>query len=101
MSLTLIVARDVPKRYHGRLRSIMLEVSVGVYVSTRLNKDTRERLWAQLADWHRALQRGSLVMVWQDRSALDRVGAAFLGEPPKDFVMIDGLMLTRRPHSST
>jgi CRISPR-associated protein Cas2 len=101
VSLTVIVARDVEKRYHGRLRSIMLEVSTGVYISTRLNKDTRERVWSQLSQWHGALGRGSLVMVWQDRSALDRTGARHLGEPPRDLVEIDGLLLTRRPPVST
>jgi CRISPR-associated protein Cas2 len=97
VNLTVVIARDVQTRYHGRLRSIMLEVSVGVYVSTRLNKDTRERLWAQLSQWYRVLRRGSLVLIWQERGELDRVGMKHLGEPPKDLVMIDGLLLTRRP----
>lgn len=101
MSLTVIIARDVEKRYHGRLRSLMLEVSVGAYVSNRLNKDTRERIWEQLARWHAALGRGSLVMVWQDRGTLDRAGVKHLGEPPRDLVDIDGLLLTRLPLSAT
>jgi CRISPR-associated protein Cas2 len=100
VSLTLIVTRDVAPRYRGFLASSLLEVSAGVYVSPRLNSDTRERIWSTLSDWHRTLQRGSIVMVWQDRSALDRVGLAILGEPPKDLVMCDGLLLTRRPFLS-
>ena len=101
MSLTVIIARDVQKRYHGRLRSIMLEVSTGIYVSARLNKDARDRVWEQLSQWHGTLRRGSLVMVWQDRGALARIGVRLLGEPPRDLVDIDGLLLTRRPLPST
>jgi CRISPR-associated protein Cas2 len=97
VSLTVIVTRDVQSRYRGHLASCMLEVSPGTYVSPRLNKDTRERIWATLSDWHRTLGRGSIVMVWQDRGALDKIGVRHLGEPPKDLVMCDGLLLTRRP----
>jgi CRISPR-associated protein Cas2 len=101
VNLTLIVTRDVEARYRGFLASSMLEISAGTYVSPRLNKDTRERIWEVLSDWHRTLQRGSIVMVWRDRGALDRIGISHLGEPPKDVVSIDGLLLTRRPLPST
>jgi CRISPR-associated protein Cas2 len=101
VSLTLIVTRDVEARYRGFLASSMLEVSPGTYVSPRLTRDTRERIWTTLCDWHRTLRRGSIVMVWQDRSALDRIGVKHLGEPPNDLVMCDGLLLTRRPLASS
>jgi hypothetical protein len=50
--------------------------------SPRLNRDTRARIWATLTGWHAHLKCGSIIMVWQDRSALDRVGVKHLGEPP-------------------
>jgi CRISPR-associated protein Cas2 len=97
MSLTLIVTRDVEARYRGFLASSMLEVAAGVYVSPRLNKDTRQRIWEVLSNWHRVLRRGSIVMIWHDRTALDLIGMSILGEPPKDIVNVDGLLLTRLP----
>lgn len=92
-----MVTRDAPSRFRGFLASSMLEVAAGVYVSPRLNKDTRERMWSVLAGWHRTLRRGSIVMVWRDWSRSGRIGVAHLGEPPKDLVEVDGLLLTRLP----
>lgn len=99
MPLTVLVTRDVEARYRGYLGSLMLEVAPGVYVSPRLNRDTRERVWETLTGWHRTLQRGSVVMVWRQADAPSATGLALLGEAPKDLVEIDGLLLTRRPLS--
>lgn len=96
MSLTIVVTRDVEQRYRGFLGSTMLEVAAGVYVSPRLNRDTRERIWAVAEQWWGALRRGAVVMMWRDRDAVGGLGLRVLGEPPKDLVDVDGLLLTRR-----
>lgn len=93
--LTLVVTRDVEHRYRGLLRSTMLEIGAGIYVSPQLNRDARERLWEVLAKWHQALQRGSIVMVWRDGKSFGDIGTKTLGETTRDLVETDGILLTR------
>lgn len=101
MSLTLVITRNVENRYRGFLASVMLEVAPGVYVSPRLNRDTRERIWETLTGWHRTLSDGSIVMVWRQRASVGGIAMLFLGEPPKEIVDVDGLLLTHRPLTPT
>ena len=93
--LTLVVTRDVEHRYRGLLRSTMLEVAAGIYVSPQLNRDARERLWDVLAEWHQALHRGSIVMIWRDTKSFGDVGTRVLGETTRNLVEVDGILLTR------
>lgn len=92
----MIVTRDVEARYRGFLTSVMLEVAPGVYVSPRLSAAVRERVWAVLADWWSALGRGSIVMVWRERGAAGELAMKMLGEPPKEIVDADGILLVKR-----
>lgn len=96
MSLTVIITRDVQERYRGFLRSAMLEVDAGVYASTQLNRDVRDRLWDVLAEWHQVLSRGSIVMIWRDKDASANIGMRTLGMPRRNIVEIDDFLLTRR-----
>lgn len=96
MSLTVLVTRNVEDRYRGFLSSVMLEVSAGVYISPRLNKGARERIWKVMSDWHDSLGQGSLLMTWTDREQPGGVGLLLLGEPARDLVSVDGLLLVRR-----
>lgn len=96
MSLTMIVTRDVEARYRGFLTSIMLEVSPGVYVSPRLNKGVRDRVWTVLSDWHMTLGRGSVTMVVRNRAAVGEMEIKTLGTPPKTVVDADGVLLVKR-----
>ncbi|MDR5739029.1 type I-E CRISPR-associated endoribonuclease Cas2e [Caballeronia sp. LZ016] len=68
MALVVVVTRDVADRFRGYLASVMLEVSTGVYVAPRMNKGVRERTWSVLAEWHRCEPRGSVAMVWRERT---------------------------------
>lgn len=93
---TLVVTRDVEDRYRGFLTSVMLEIAPGVYVSPRMSQGVRERVWLVLTDWWAALGRGSVVMVWRDRSAAGDLRIQTLGEPPKEIVDADGVLLVKR-----
>jgi len=99
MALTTIVTRDVPARFHGFLSSAMLEISPGVFVSPRMNKSVRNRIWDVLSDWHEQLNEGSLVMVWRDINETGVIGLAYLGVAPRTLVEVDGMWLTRRTKS--
>lgn len=96
MALTMIVTRNVEARYRGFLTSVMLEVSAGVYVAPDMTKGVRERTWAVLNDWWLALGNGSIVLVWRDTSATGNLRIETLGEPPKDIVDADGILLVKR-----
>lgn len=96
MALTTIVTRDVEARYRGFLTSVMLEVSAGVYVAPDLNQGVRDRVWAVLSDWWSALGRGSVVMIWRDAAAAGKLRILTLGEPPKEIVDADGVLLVKR-----
>jgi CRISPR-associated protein Cas2 len=96
MPLTIIVTRNVEARYRGFLTSVMLEVSAGVYVAPDMTKGVRERTWAVLSDWWLALGTGSLVLVWRDTSAIGNLQIQTLGEPPRDIVNADGILLVKR-----
>lgn len=96
MALTTIITRDVEARYRGFLASIMLEVSAGVYVAPDLNQGVRDRVWTVLSDWWSALGRGSVVMIWRDTAAVGKLRILTLGEPPKEIVDADGVLLVKR-----
>ncbi|MEQ9696091.1 type I-E CRISPR-associated endoribonuclease Cas2e [Shimia sp. SDUM112013] len=96
MPLTVIVTRDVEARYRGFLTSAMLEVSPGVYVAPDMTKGVRERVWAVMRDWHLTLGRGSLTLLWRDKSAVGHLRIETLGEPPKNIVDADGVLLVKR-----
>ncbi len=93
--LTIVITRDVDNRYRGLLRSVMLEASTSIYVSSQLNREARKRLWEVIERWHQALQRGSVVMIWRDATASGDIGVKSLGDLPRDLYETDGILLTR------
>ncbi len=96
MGMTVIVTRDVEDRYRGFLASCMLEIAPGVYTSPRMNPATRDRIWRVLEGWFIALQRGSIIMTWRAPEEPGGQGLLQLGQPPKQFQVVDGLALVRR-----
>ncbi|MGR3435475.1 MAG: type I-E CRISPR-associated endoribonuclease Cas2e [Shimia sp.] len=96
MPMTMIVTRDVEARYRGFLTSVMLEVAPGVYVAPDLSAGVRTRVWTVLSSWYETLGRGAIVMVWRDASAVGDLGMQMLGEPPKEVVDADGILLVKR-----
>lgn len=96
MPLTVVVTRDVEDRYRGFLGSAMLELAPGVYAQPRMSAGVRDRVWAVVAEWHARLRRGSVVMCWAQPGAAGGLGLATLGEPPKEVVAHDAVLLVRR-----
>jgi len=95
--MVVIITRDVEARYRGFLGSAMLELAPGVYAHPRMSAGVRTRLWDVLVDWHGQLHRGSIVVTWADSSANGGLGLATLGEPPKEIIAHDAMLLVRRP----
>lgn len=96
MPLTIVVTRDVEMRYRGFLTSIMLEIAPGVYVAPEMSAAVRNRVWTVMTDWWSALGRGSLTMVWRDTTATGKLRIETLGEPSKEIVDADGVLLAKR-----
>ena len=96
MPLTIVITRDVEERYRGFLGSVMLELGPGIYAQPRMNQAVRTRVLDVLGDWHSRLRRGSIVMCWAEAAAHGGLGLATLGEPPKDIVRHDAMLLVRR-----
>ncbi|MBU0726649.1 MAG: type I-E CRISPR-associated endoribonuclease Cas2e [Alphaproteobacteria bacterium] len=96
MPMVVVITRDVEGRYRGFLGSVMLELSAGVYAHPRMSAGVRTRVWAVLADWYGQLGRGSIVMTWADSASHGGLGLSSLGEPPKDIVAHDAMLLVRR-----
>ncbi|WP_449229344.1 type I-E CRISPR-associated endoribonuclease Cas2e [Azospirillum argentinense] len=97
MPMVVVITRDVEDRYRGFLGSVMLELAPGVYAHPRMSAGVRCRVWTVLSDWHDSLSRGAIVMTWADRAADGGLGLASLGNPPKDIVSHDAILLVRRP----
>ena len=96
MPMTVVVTRDVEARYRGFLTSVMLEVAPGVYVAPDLSTAVRHRVWEVLKSWWFTLGRGALVMVWRDKTASGNLRIETLGEPSKEIVDADGVLLLKR-----
>lgn len=100
MPLTMVITRDVEDRYRGFLGSAMLELAPGVYAQPRMSAGVRTRIWTVVEEWHTRLRRGSIVMCWAESAAAGGLGLLTLGEPPKDVVSHEGILLVRRSLSS-
>ena len=96
MPLTVVVTRDVEDRYRGFLSSVMLELAPGVYTGPRMSRGVRERVWRVLSDWHAELRRGAIILTWREAGAPGGQAVSTLGEPRRDLVDVDGLLLVRR-----
>ena len=92
----MVVTRNVEARYRGFLASIMLEVSAGVYVAPDMSPGVRRRMWKILSGWWEVLGSGSVVMVFRESKAVGRLRIRTLGEPPKEIVDADGVLLIKR-----
>ena len=94
--MAMVVTRNVEDRYRGFLTSVMLEVAPGTYVAPDMSAGVRSRTWSVLADWWRILRTGSIVMVWRDVQSVGNLRIEVLGEPPKEIVDADGVLLVKR-----
>lgn len=96
MPMTTVVTRDVEARYRGFLTSIMLEIAPGIYVAPEMSAGVRNRMWNVICAWHEELRRGAIVLVWRDPKAVGKMQIETLGEPPKEIIDADGVLLVKR-----
>jgi CRISPR-associated protein Cas2 len=94
--MVVVITRDVEGRFRGFLASAMLELAPGVYAHPRMSAGVRTRIWDVISDWHASLPRGAIVMTWADTAAHGGLGLSALGEPAKEIVAHDAMLLVRR-----
>lgn len=95
MPLTVAVTRNVADRYRGLLSSMMPEVAVGVYAATDMSAGVRDRLLDTLKDWWTSVHDGSIVLMWRDKNCVGELALFHLGEPPRDLLDLDGVLVVR------
>ncbi|MFV3076523.1 type I-E CRISPR-associated endoribonuclease Cas2e [Niveispirillum fermenti] len=77
-------------RFHGFLRSTMLNVHPGVYVTMDLDAGSRDRIWRILENWWQSDPQGQAVMIYRDKSKPMEIDFRCLGAPKRDIVDYDG-----------
>jgi len=88
--LVLLCASNVADRFHGFLRSAMLNPHPGVYVAADLDAGSKDRIWRILHDWWHEEPRGTLMILWSDRKSPSGISMEVLGLPKRNIVVYDG-----------
>ena len=96
MPMTIVVTRDVEARYRGFLTSVMLEIAPGVYCRAGPVRRCAPTGMGRRRVLVVVLGRGAIVMVWRDVTASGHLRIETLGEPPKEIVDADGVLLLKR-----
>src|SRR5688572_13554273 len=67
----VICLSDVAERFHGFLRSVMLNPHPGVYIAMDLDAASRDRIWHILEVWWKSEPQGMGVLIIRNK---DKVG---------------------------
>lgn len=84
--MLVICVSDVADRFHGFLRSVMLNPHPGVYVDADLDAGSRERIWTILERWWEAEPRGMGIMLWRDKSRPMALDMRSFGAPKRKII---------------
>jgi CRISPR-associated protein Cas2 len=95
--MLVICLSDVADRFHGFLRSAMLNPHPGVYLAMDLDAGSRERIWAILEGWWEAEPCGMGVMLWRDPQAPMRMRMSSFGAAKRTLVDFEGHWALVRP----
>ncbi len=95
MSMTVVVARNLPERFGGFLSSCMLKVAPGLYVSPQMRASVRERIWTLMERWMSLVPAdGGIAVLWRDRDAPSGLGLRVIGWPKTEIVEQEGMWLS-------
>lgn len=94
--MTVVVSVNAPGRIRGFLASCMLEIAPGVYTSPDMTGAVRDRVWKVLDNWWDEWPETSLVMTWVAPSEPGGQGVRTLGQPPRELVATESMVLMRR-----
>src|SRR5215213_6015492 len=94
--MVVICLSDVAERFHGFLRSIMLNPHPGVYVAMDLDAGACERVWQILGRWWQAEPRGMGVLIIRNKEKVGKVELKSFGAPKREIVEYDGIYGVKR-----
>ena len=94
--MILVCAVGTADRFHGFLRSVMLNPHPGVYVSVDLDAGSRVRIWEVLERWWQAEPSGTVVMLWRDPAKPMGIDFMSLGDTKREIAEFDGHWALRR-----
>lgn len=94
--MTVVVCVNAPGRVRGFLASCMLEIAPGVYTAPEMTEASRNRIWNVLESWWDEWPETSLVMTWVAPSKPGGQGLRSLGQPPRDLITTESVVLVRR-----
>ena len=94
--MMVICLAGVAERFHGFLRSCMLNPHPGVYIAVDLDTGSRDRIWAILERWWDAEPNGSGLLVWRDKTKPMSIDMKSFGAPRRDIVEIEDHYALRR-----
>jgi CRISPR-associated protein Cas2 len=86
--MTAVCIVNAPERFHGYLRSLMMNVHPNLYVSTSLDKAARERVWRTLTEWSEVFPVGSITIISEDKTAAGGIYLRSIGIPKRDIVPV-------------
>jgi CRISPR-associated protein Cas2 len=93
--MVVICLCAVADRFHGCLRSVMLNVHPGVFLSMDLDAGTRRRVFQTLEEWWNADARGSIVLIWKNPAEPSSIEIVNIGEPKREVIEYDGVLGVR------
>lgn len=93
--MVVICLNAVADRFHGYLRSIMLNVHPGVFLAMDLDAGTRRRVFETVEEWWNADPRGSLVLIWKNPAEPSAIEIKNLGEAKRDIIEYEGVLGVR------
>ena len=93
--MVVICLCAVADRFHGYLRSVMLNVHPGVSVSMDLDAGTRQRVFETVQAWWNADPRGSIVLIWKNPAEPSAIEIVNIGESKRDVIEYDGVLGVR------
>jgi CRISPR-associated protein Cas2 len=93
--MVVICLCAVADRFHGYLRSVMLNVHPGVFLSMDLDAGTRQRVFQTVEAWWNAEPRGSIVLIWKNPAEPSAIEIVNIGEAKRDVIEYDGVLGVR------
>jgi CRISPR-associated protein Cas2 len=90
--MLVICVSNVADRYHGYLRSVMLNVHPGVFVAMDLDAGSRDRVFDTIEEWFAAEPTGSIVLIWKNPNEPLAIEIRNLGVPKREVIQYDDVL---------
>ena len=94
--MVVICVSDVADRFHGFLRSVMLNPHPGVYVAMDLDAGARDRVWKVIEEWWEAEPRGMGVLIVRNKEKTGMMELKSFGATKREITEYDEIYAVKR-----